>query len=114
MKQIFILSSLGLISLIVVLIYFNPFEPAIEEMYKTSFYASFFVIFIAFFVKYRLMIFTGNFWRFIFAMFFVISISSGIGIVIRTALTDRISYLGFTLIVFSLFFIILVPSKKKK
>jgi hypothetical protein len=114
MKQIFVLGIIGLISLIVVLSFFKPFEPEIEEMYKNSFYTSFFSIFIALLVRYKLKMFSGSFWRLFFALFFIIGISSGVGIVIKTALLDRISYLGLALIIFSLFFYSFNASQKQR
>tara|TARA_Y100000589_G_scaffold205004_1_gene193416 strand:- start:24208 stop:24561 length:354 start_codon:yes stop_codon:yes gene_type:complete len=98
---------LAAISLSAVLLFMKPLDEHIEKLYELN--LKFYLIFpfIAFFIKYRLPFLIDNKWQPYLLSLFVISFFSGLGLLVKYAFFNRISFLGVDIILFSTFFLII-------
>ena len=105
-KSYFLL--LGLICALIVYFLFKGFDSNIEEMYKQNLIYLLVFPILAFFLKFKTTMFRNRKWVLFFALLFTIGFSSGLGIVTKSFVVSyQISYLGLTLIIFSLPLLIL-------
>lgn len=113
MKQkLLFFTSLATVTFLLPLFFMRPLEKGVEEMYKSGFYYSFTAPLLAFIVKKYFSFFKSKKWKYFFMFLFISSASSGLGILLKYFIHERISYLGLSQIIYSFMFLILSWNKK--
>ena len=105
---------LAVISFSAILLFMEPIDEHVEKLYELNLKFSLIFPFIAFILKYRLQFFLEKKWHLFLFSLFIISFFSGLGLLVKYAFFDRISFLGVNLILFSSVFLIISFNFQRK
>ena len=102
-KHIYII--IGFFSLIITILFFEPIDAKVEELYKKSLVSSLIFPIIVLIIRYRFSLLSGKIWKIFFRFCFVVGFFSGLGLVLKNFyVLQTISYLGLISMSFSLNF----------